>query len=131
MKRILPVFLFLMCLVSCQEKLLDRFERETEEYTIRNCPKQVDQITTLDSLVFRNDGSLNYTYYYSVQLTDEQRTEFSKHKANLEENTLKAVRNSIDLKAVKEAGLNIGCTYIDANTGKTLCKLRFTKEQYQ
>lgn len=131
MKRLFPVLLLSVCLMSCQEKLLDRFEREAEEYTARNCPKQMDSITTLDSIVCRNDGLLNYTYYYTLQLTDEQRKEFSKHKTEIEENTLKAVRNSIELKNVKEAGLNIEYIYLDAETGKTLCHLRFTKEQYK
>ena len=131
-KRILTVLLIgMLFMTSCQEKRLDRFERETKEYTIRNCPKQIDEITTLDSLVFRNDGSLNYSYHYSVKLNEEQRSEFKKKSSDIEESTLKTLRNSIELKAVKEAGLNIECIYVDAQTGKTISKFHFTREQYQ
>jgi len=130
--RHLPIILiYLLIFCSCQEKRLDRFERETAEFTIRNCPKQIDPITTLDSLVFHNDGSLDYKYYYTVNLTDEQKAEFRKQRTVIEENTLKSLRASIDMKAVKEAGLNVEYIYNDAETHKCITKFHFTKEQYQ
>jgi len=129
--KLFPFVILILFLFSCQEKRLDRFERETAEYTIRNCPNQIDPITTLDSLVFHNDGSLNYMYYYSVNLTEEQKTLFKKQQSEIEDNTLKALRASIDMKAVKEAGLNIVYVYVDADTHKVITKFQFTKEQYQ
>lgn len=120
-------FLFL----SCQEKRLDRFEREAKEYTIRNCPKQIDPVTTLDSLVFHNDGSLNYSYYYHVALSDEQLHAFKTQLSDIEENTLRALRASIDLRPVKEAELNIEYIYLNADDGQQIAKFHFTKDQYQ
>lgn len=124
---VLSSFLFL----SCQEKRLDRFEREAKDYTIRNCPKQIDPITTLDSLVFRNDGSLNYSYYYHVTLTEEQLHTFKTQLSDIEEHTLRALRASIDLRPVKEAGLNIEYIYLNAADGQQIAKFHFTKDQYQ
>lgn len=124
-------FLLLLTFVSCQEKRLDRFEREALDYTLRNCPHRLDPITTLDSVVFHNDGTLDYIYYYTVSLDSQMIETFRKKSDDIAEITLRNVRNNIDLKAVKESGLNIIYLYRDSLTGKTIQTFRFTKEQYQ
>ncbi|MBP5523017.1 MAG: hypothetical protein J6X74_02205 [Bacteroidaceae bacterium] len=123
--------MLLLTLVSCQEKRLDRFEREALDYTLRNCPHRLDPITTLDSVVFHNDGTLDYIYYYTVSLDSQMIETFRKKSDDIAEITLRNVRNNIDLKAVKESGLNIIYLYRDSLTGKTIQTFRFTKEQYQ
>jgi hypothetical protein len=120
----------LITATSCQENRLDRIEREAQEYTIRNCPKPVDDITVLDSVVFHNDGSLNYTYYYTVTLDEEQREQFASVVSTVREGTVKGVRNSIELKAMKEAGLNFVYIYRSAENGKTLASFSVLKEDY-
>ncbi|MBR2153190.1 MAG: hypothetical protein IJ901_01035 [Bacteroidaceae bacterium] len=130
-KRICYIPLMLLLLVSCQEKKFDRFERESIEYTMRHCPKQMDEITVLDSMVFHNDGSLDYKYYYSVQLTKDQYEAFQNILGEVKDIALKSIRNSIDLKPMKEAGLNFVYIYRDAKTGKHLAKYVITPEEYQ
>ena len=129
------IVFFLVCtlyMVGCTfEKRLDRFERETLDYTLRNCPHRLDPITTLDSVVFHNDGTLDYIYYYTVSLDSQMIETFCKKSDDIAEITLRNVRNNIDLKAVKESGLNIIYLYRDSLTGKTIQTFRFTKEQYQ
>lgn len=127
----LAIALTLLCLLSCQENKLDRIEREAREYTIRNCPKTVDQITVLDSVVFHNDGSMNYTYYYKVTLNDEQRKTFSTILNDIKEQTIRGVRNSIELKTMKEAGVNFVYTYRAADTGKAIASFSVKKEDYE
>ena len=121
----------LLLLAACQEKKFDRFEREAYEYTVRNCPKQMDEITVLDSMVFHNDGSLDYKYYYTVQLDEDQHQALKDILDDLKERTAKNVRNSIELKAMKEAGLNFVYIYRDAQTGKHVAKYTITKEEYE
>lgn len=127
------LLLVLLSLVSCQESRLDRIEREAKDYTLRNCPRRIDVITTLDSVVFRNDGSLDYIYYYTVSLDSLLLAEFNRHAADIEEKTLHSLRNSIerDVREIRDAGLNIIYIYKDSVTGKPLQTFRFTKEQYQ
>jgi len=127
----LTILSMLLLLMACQEKKFDRLEREAREYTVRNCPKVIDQITTLDSIVFHNDGSLDYIYYYNVTLTDDLREGFESVREGVREQTLKGLRNSIELKMVKEAGLNIVYVYRDAETGKEIMRNSFTQEDYQ
>jgi len=127
----LPILLSLLLLAACQEKKLDRFERETREYTERNCPKEVDAITVLDSMVFHNDGSLNYIYYYTVTLTDEQRETFKAKLDDIKDGVAKGLRNSIEVKAMKEAGLNFVYVYRDAVSGKLVAKYTVTRKEYE
>ena len=127
----LTILSMLLLLTACQEKKLDRLEREAKEYTVRHCPKTMDPITVLDSVVFHNDGSLDYIYYYSVTMTDELRENFETVREEVREQTLKGVRNSIELKMVKEAGLNIIYLYRDAETGEEIMKNSYTREDYQ
>ena len=129
--KLLSIVITLLLLISCQEKKFDRFEREANEYTMRHCPKQMDEITQLDSMVFHNDGSLDYKYYYTVQLTEEQRKSFQGIVGEVKDISLKGVRSSIDLKPMKEAGLNFVYIYRDAETGKNLAKFVITPEDYK
>jgi len=129
--KYLALILTVLVLVSCQENRLDRIEREAREYTVRNCPKPVDEITTLDSVVFHNDGSQNYTYYYKVMLTEEQHETFKSIIDDIREKTERGVRNSIELKAMKEAGLNFVYVYRDAATDKAIAKFSVMKEDYE
>lgn len=129
--KYLLILLSLLLLVACQEKKLDRFERETREYTERNCPKHVDAITVLDSIVFHNDGSLDYIYYYTVTLTDEQRETFIEKLDDIKDGVTKGIRNSIEVKAIKEAGLNFVYVYRDAASGKQVAKYTVTREDYE
>ena len=127
----LTILSMLLLLTACQEKKFDRLEREAKEYTVRHCPKTMDPITVLDSVVFHNDGSLDYIYYYSVTMTDELRENFETVREEVREQTLKGVRNSIELKMVKEAGLNIIYLYRDAETGEEIMRNSYTREDYQ
>ena len=73
------LLLTILVFSSCQEKRKDRFEREAREYTQTHCPQPYgDGVTTLDSMVFTpNDSTVgDLKLYYSLQLTDEQRTAF-------------------------------------------------------
>ncbi len=134
---LMSALLFMSVMSSCQEKRLDRIERESREFTLRNCPKQMDPITTLDSLVFHNDGSQLYKYYYHIGLSDDfadihyRDSILHDQHSVLEEKMLKAIRASIELKHIKEVGLTICYIYLDSLTGKEIDKYVFTKEQYK
>lgn len=124
-------FLSFLLLPACQESKMERFERETKDFTERNCPKRCDSITVLDSLVFHNNGTMDYEYYYTVELTGEQKDLFMREIRNLRDHCLDGIRNSVDLKNVKEAGLNIVLYYKEKGTGKNLAEFRYVKEDYE
>lgn len=130
--RLLFISSLLLCLLSaCQESKMERFERETKDFTERNCPKQCDAITILDSLVFHNDGTMDYRYYYSVDLTSKEESLFMQKLEDLRYECLEGIRNSVELKNVKAAGLNIVLSYFEKKTKKELVEFRYKKEDYE
>ena len=118
-------------LASCQESKMERFERETAEYTKKNCPQRInDDVIILDSLVFHNDGSLNYINYYSVHADSVQVAYLKECKGELNESLLKGVINSVELKNVKATGLNIIHRYYTADTHQLIFEFCFTPKDY-
>lgn len=123
--------LLLLTVTSCQEKKLDRLSRMAKDHTERNCPRRIDEVTTLDSIVFSPAKSMDYRYCYSLTLTDEQRTSFLDMKDDIRDGTLKDVRNSIEQRSIKESRLNISYEYYDASTHKLLATFTYTPEEYE
>ena len=117
---------------SCQESKRERFEREAREFTKKNCPRpEFEYIIILDSLVCHNDSNNDYVYYYSVKADSIMLEEMEQQHEQLKENLLKAIRNSVDLRHVKEEGLNIVYAYYNAETHEKVSEFRFTTEDYR
>lgn len=129
--RIILASLLLLTVSSCQEKKLDRLARMASNYTERNCPRRMDEVTTLDSIVFAPSKSMDYRYCYTLTLTDEQRASFLSMKDDIRDGNLKDVRNSIELRSIKESRLNISYEYYDASTHKLLATFTYTPEEYE
>lgn len=122
--------LSVVCLASCQENKLDRIERESREYTERNCPQVLDSLVTLDSIVFHNDGSNDFVYCYSVKNVDGIKEAMAENEETLRSNYLSSIRNSVDLKNIKAEGLNIVYRYSLADTNEQLAEFSFSKSDY-
>lgn len=117
---------------SCQESKRERFEREAREFTKKNCPRpEFEDIIILDSLVCHNDSNNDYVYYYSVKADSIMLEEMEQQHEQLKENLLKAIRNSVDLRHVKEEGLNIVYAYYNTETHEKVSEFRFTTEDYR
>lgn len=116
---------------SCQESVRERLERETQEYTRKNCPKpEYQDIIILDSIVCHNDESNDYKFCYSVVADSLQIDFLISQKSELNDKLLAGVINSADLRHVKNAGLNIIYSYYIAETGEHLFDFCFTPEDY-
>ena len=122
-----------LCLTSCQESKTERFERETAEYTKKNCPQRIgnDDVIVLDSLVFHDDGTLNYINYYSVNADSAEAEYLISQKETLRQSLLNGIINSVELKNVKAAGLNIIHRYYTADNHKEIFEFTFTPEDYR
>ena len=90
----------------------------------------MDQFTILDSLVF-NAETASMTYYYTVEDDDELREKLLSIKDEYSKTLISRIRNSIELKNVKEAGMNLTYSYRSASTDKTFLEFTFTKEDYR
>ena len=128
------LLLTILELSTCQEKRKDRFEREAREYTQTHCPQPYgDGVTTLDSMVFTpNDSTVgDLKLYYSLQLTDEQRTAFMDKLGDIGDENLKVVRNSVLFAKHKDAGVSFTYIYHDAATGDKMVEYHFTPKDYK
>lgn len=129
---LLAFMLMALSFVSCQESKRDRIEREAREYTEKSCPRaEFQDIIYLDSLVCHNDSLNNYVYYYSVKADSQMVQQMKSGYDDARKVLLKGVRNSIDLRYIKEERLNIVYAYYDAQTHKLIQKYVFTPNDYE
>lgn len=121
-----------IALTSCQETREERFEREAREFTQKNCPRaEFEDIIYLDSLVYHNDGSNNYMHCYSVKGDSAMLAMMDLQHDELFDRLLTAVRNSVDMRHVKEAGLNIMYVYYNAKSHEKITEFCFTPDDYR
>jgi len=134
--RTLPALLALLLLLgSCQESKNQRFEREAREYTQRNCPQPItsDGMVVLDSMVFHDDGSNDLIHYYTFNADTavlERIRQGGPEVEMLRQQMLQKVKSSIDMRHIKDAGLNIIYDY-RTPTGAPLTRFTFTKADYE
>lgn len=131
MRRLVCVATLALCLLSCQEKRMDRFEREAREFTMKHCPQQMDNVTTLDSMVFLKEGKGNLLFYYTLDVTDEQSVLLQNISSTIENEDLSIVKNSVEMVKYKDLGATISFIYLIASSGDTLARYDFTPEDYQ
>lgn len=118
---------------SCQESKRERVERESKRFTERECPKSVspENNVILDSLVFHDvEGNNDYIYYYTVDADEEGLANLDEHKEEMRSAILTSIRNSVELKGVKEMGLTLVYKYYNKADGKLVLEYTFTKEEY-
>ena len=120
-----------LLLGSCKRETKDdRFRREFEQFTEKECPKEVSPYTRMDSIAYDIE-SRTLTEYYTVSgeldidslYTDEVVEEFST-------NLLKELKGSIALKPYKDEGINFGYLYRSIKTDKFILEVTFTPEDY-
>ncbi len=132
MKNTLLLSLLIMVLMSCQESFRSRLEYEAKVKTERECPQRLDEVATLDSIVFRNNGTDDYMLFFTLDVDSSAAAAFeSIRKAELRATLLQGIKNDIGLAKIRENKLNIVCSFRVKDTGKELCKQRFTAKDYE
>ena len=122
----------LLALCACKRETKDeRFRREFQQFTQKECPKLIDENTRMDSICY-DIGSRTRTEYYTVvnNLDDKDIYTDEKLIASFHEAVLKELKNSIQLKQYKDEGINFCYAYRSDSTGEMFMQLTFTKEDY-
>lgn len=127
MRKYLLFPLYALILVSCHESLEDKAERETKEFTRKNCPVEVSPGVTNDSMTF-DRTTLTIHYYYSLSgRTDTTAINVARAKSEL----LKGVKDATNIKRYKENNFNFAYTYFSTkHKGKVLLQCKFTPKDY-
>ncbi|MBR5051783.1 MAG: hypothetical protein IKW91_00995 [Bacteroidaceae bacterium] len=132
MKRLFTILCFGALLFGgCKRETKDeRFRREFEQFTEKECPKDVSPYTRMDSIAYDIDRR-TLTEYYTVSgeldidslYTDGIIEDFSN-------NLLKELKGSLSLKPYKDEGINFAYLYRSITTEKVILELTFTPEDY-
>ncbi len=131
MKKILCVLVLSLALFACQESFKSQLEKETKALTERDCPRRLDELTTLDSLVFHDDGSNDYKSYFTIDFDSSSVVAFRERVGELRSILLQGIRNSIELEQVRKHKLNIVYVYRVKDTGEHLDEICFTAKDYE
>lgn len=132
MNKVLAILcLALLVCSSCRRETKDeRFRREYQQYTEKECPKDIDPCTRLDSICY-DIGSRTLTEYYTVRdQLDDDSLYTEEVTGTLHDEILKGLKGSIQLKDYKDEGINFRYSYRSITTGKLLLELNYTPEDY-
>lgn len=122
----------LIALVGCKKKSIEeRFLEEAREYTRKNCPANTAPYTVMDSITFSIPERTFY-YNYTVNGALDADSLYTQTLYDLfREQLLTNIRNSIQLKGYKDAGVTLCYRYYSQLSGKLLMTQQFTKEDYE
>lgn len=127
MRRFIYVSLLSLIFVSCHESLEERAEREAKEFTRKNCPMQLSEYVTNDSMTFEKDTRTIHYYYSMKGIADT--TAVDKKKA--EEELVKGLKNTTSVRAYKKGKFNFAYTYYSTkNKGQILIDVKITPKEY-
>ena len=108
----------------------ERFLREANKFTENQCPKEMDDYTIMDSVVF-TPSTQTYAYYYTVKDVLDNDTLYTAELYDLfHDKVLGEIKSSITMKTMKEAGLNFLYAYRSKTSGKVLMQLEFSEKDY-
>ena len=133
MKHTLLIALGALTILSAciQDKFDINCQKEAREFTEKQCPRPVDEITTIDSMVYNID-TRTLTYYYTLDSTLNE-TELDNCIAlglfyELLHDNLK---NNISLKKHKEHKLNFEYIYYIQGKDSVVIHEIFTEKDYK
>lgn len=129
MKKIIYIVFGILAMVACQESLQDRAERETKEYSKKNCPRAINQMMVLDSMTFDKATSTFY-HYYTISGASDDREHFEKNKEEMRKGLIKELHDNTSLRVYKDAGFCYRYVMYAKSDGSVLFDTTLKKEDY-
>ena len=128
MKKVWVIAVLTAILSACQESLEDRCERESKEYTAKNCPAQLEKNVRIDSLTFERK---THTLHYHYTLTGFADQEGVLEAANAINVLKKELKNTTTMKTYKDNKYNFRYTYrSQKDPQKIWLEVTFTEKDY-
>lgn len=117
---------------SCvRENLDEKIYRQTREYTRTSCPKQMDQYTVLDSMVYI-PGSRTMVYHYAVSDKMDVDSVYTSEMINLfDANLLNNIRQNPGLNELKEHAVTFQYIYASQANGSAYMTFTYAPEDYK
>lgn len=127
MRKYLLFALSLFLLSACHESLEDKADREAKEFTRRNCPNQITNGITIDSMAFEKD-SRTIHYYFSISgLGDTTAIDTVAARKEILKNT----KDNTSIRLYKKNNFNFAYTYFSTkHKGQRLIDVKVTPKDY-
>lgn len=97
-----------LVLMGCQESLDEKAAKEAELYTKKNCPAQIAENLTMDSLTFESQTRTLH-YYYTITGAADSVGLLNPETARSA--LLTELKNTTSMMAYKKAGYSFAYTY--------------------
>lgn len=116
---------------GCKRESKDeRFRREYEQFTLKECPKDMNPYTRMDSICYDIESRTLTEYYTVSDLLDNDSLYTEEVIEDYRTNLLKELKGSIQMKPQKDEGINFSYLYRSITSGKELLEVTFTPEDY-
>lgn len=122
-------FIGMLCLSGCQESPTERCAREAEEAN-RQCPKNIDNYTRLDSIKYSKETH-TFRYYHSLKgFSDEELKNLVTNPEHKQQITQTLV-NTAEMRYYMEQNITFEYNYTSQASGNRLGSIRIEPEQYK
>ena len=129
MKKTALLIIAILTLICCQESLENRAERESREFTKKNCPYQIDPQRTLDSMTF-DKKTLTFSQYETIRGIGDDAAHFDKIKVQLRNALVNELHNDTNKRNYKKAGYSYRYVMRSESTGQVLFETTINKMEY-
>lgn len=109
---LLSIFLLSVVFVGCDNKKINPLLKQAADGLNKNCPMEVDYMTTLISCEALPSMTLKYTYRLNADFTTMDTADLKK---SIRDNTLYMVINNSDIKPLKLLNVNFLHVYNNSN----------------
>lgn len=131
LKKPILILMAGILLYGCGRKSLEeQMEIEAREFTLKQCPKVLDEFTTLDSISFDRESHTS-SYYYTIQGELDTPDSFLPSTQDYyRETMMQKVRSDLNLRKAKDAGISFAYHFLSEKTGQELLGFTITEEDY-
>ncbi len=131
MKKLLIFIIPTLLLTSCGRKSIEeQMEESAKEFTEKQCPKAIDDFTTIDSTVF-DVKTRTMNYYYTLKGNLDDKDIFTQSVIeDFKEKLLMQLRDDLGLKKEKEAKINFAYHYFSEKSGEAFMSITYTEKDY-
>lgn len=128
MKKLPVAALCLFLTLSCQKSLEQRAADEAEEYTRRECPREIAEDIIQDSMSYDNAGR-TLEYHFTLNGRLDNISVLQSHASEYEQQFRHGILSMPALKVYADNGFAFRYVYRSGSTGKVLLDLNVRPSQ--
>lgn len=122
---------FMALAAACHRETRDEaLLREAKTFTQNECPKEVEPFVTMDSMTYNPaESTMTYSYTVGGELDQDELYDDALQET-FYENILRKVKNSIDMRRMKDERLTFVYRYMSRKSGREYFNVCITPEDY-